>query len=164
MALENSDLRIGCAARVKALVDAIRSIPPELSPVKRASTQAIREQVYHGYEQPLARARGGVRLWGKYEHDRPWSIGAAELVRSGQAVKGRRMLERDHVWEATGIVRELMARPRTAEETAELLDAMLMTCTVLTDEHMRLGRVPRDLTGWKRYEHAGIAVVERLEV
>lgn len=153
-------LRGRCAAGVKALVDAIRAIPPELAPVRRASTQAVREQIYHGFERPLARARGGPRLWGKYEQDRAWSVAAVDLVRSGRAVCGQRMLNRDHVWEAALIVSELLGEERSVSETAELLESRLVTCTVLAEEHALLGRVSRDVVGWDRYRVAGVAIVE----
>jgi hypothetical protein len=153
-----ADLRVECASRVSALVNAIRSIPPGLAPVKRASTQAIREQIYYGYEVPLSSARGGERLWGKYEHDRPWSVAAASLVRSGAAERGKRQLNREHVWEIADTVTELLAQSRSPEDTADLLDTRLVTCTVLAEEHARLGRVPKCLVGWERYEHAGIPV------
>lgn len=91
----SADLRIDLAAKVVALVDAIRNIAPELAPVKRASTQAIREQVYYGYEVPLARARGGPRWWGKYEETArgrrrqpPWSdrVMQSEAAASSTAI------------------------------------------------------------------------------
>lgn len=157
-----SDLRLESAARVAALVDAIRAIPPELAPVKRATTQAIREQIYHGYEMPMARARGGRRLWGKYEEDRPWSVEASSLVLSGEAERGTRALNRDHVWEAATIVTELLERSRTPDETADLLDLRLVTCTVLAAEHAALGRVPAGYVGWERYKWAAIAVTDTL--
>jgi len=49
------------------------------------------------------------------------------------------------------VVWELLAVQRTVEETADLLDARLITCTVLSDEHRRLGTGD----GWGRYEQAG---------
>lgn len=150
--------RVERAARVAALTDALRAIPPELAPVERARTIAIREQVYFGYELPLSRARGARRLWGKYEEDRPWTVAAAELVASGRAVKGEWQLNREHVFEAAKLVKELLERQRTPLETADLLDERLVTCTVLASEHAALNRVPHALTGWQRYEAAGIEV------
>lgn len=156
MSSASTHLRIDLAAKVAALVDALRDIPPDLAPVKRATTQAIREQIYYGYEVPLARARGGPRWWGKYEEDRPWSDEAASLVRSGEAKRGQSLLNRDHVWEAATIVGELLEQARSPEETADLLDLRLVTCTVLASEHALLGRVSSDLVGWARYRQAGI--------
>jgi hypothetical protein len=39
-----------------ALADALRNIPSELAPCRSASLVALREQVYYGWEQLLARA------------------------------------------------------------------------------------------------------------
>ena len=75
---------------------------------------------------------------------------------SGVVVRGTRQLEREHVEPVGRIVADLLAVPRTAEETAVLLEARLLTCTVLADHHRRLGRAPGD--GWQLYEAAGIAV------
>jgi hypothetical protein len=66
------------------------------------------------------------------------------------------MLERDHVEPVSRIVDDLLAVRRSPEQTAALLDARLITCTVLTDEHRRLGRAHGE--GWQRYTAAGIAV------
>lgn len=127
-----------------------------MKPVKRATTQAIREQIYHGYELPLARARGGARVWGKYEEDRPWTHEAAARYLSGDLKRGQRLLNRDHVWEAAGIVGELLGQQRNPQETADFLDQRLVTCTVLASEHAALGRVPGAVVGWDRYRFAGI--------
>lgn len=154
--------RLERSATVVALVDALRSIPPESAPSARAVTQAVREQIYFGYEKPMAKARGALTVWGKYECDRPWSVAAAELFTSGTAQRGQRLLNRDHVWPVGAVVRELMACERSVEATADLLDQRLVTCTVLASEHAKLGRVPRELTGWERYEAAEISVVDRL--
>jgi hypothetical protein len=149
-------LRLSCAARIAALTDALRNIPAELAPCRRASLVAVREQVYFGWEQPLARAGGRMPLFGKYERDGWWSEAAAGLVRSGGVARGKRLLERDHVEPVSRIVDDLLAVRRTPEQTAALLEARLITCTVLADEHRRLGRVQGD--GWQRYAAAGIAV------
>jgi hypothetical protein len=57
------------------------------------------------------------------------------------------------------VVWELLAVQRTVEETADLLDARLITCTVLSDEHRRLGTGD----GWGRYEQAGITIQRGLD-
>jgi hypothetical protein len=115
---------------------------------------ALREQVYFGWEQPLARARGGPLIFGKYEAWGWWSDAAAALVRSGAALRGDRQLERDHVEPVSQIVADLLEVPRTAEEIAQLLEQWLITCTVVAEEHRRLGRARGD--GWARYDAAGI--------
>lgn len=150
------DLRLDCAAKVAALVDAIRSIPPELSPRRRARTQAIREQIYHGYERPLAKARGASRVLNVYEEDRAWSDAAADLVLLNGARRGTKQFARDHVVEIESIVEELFEKPRNPADTADLLDKALVTCTVLTAEHALLGKVPSNFVGWDRYTKAGI--------
>jgi hypothetical protein len=147
-------LRISCAARVAALADALRDIPPELAPCRRASLVALREQVYYGWEQPLARARGAQRIFGKYETNGWWSEAAAALVVSGAAVRGTRQFERDHVEPVSHLVADLLVVRRSAAETAALLEERLVTCTVLADEHRRLGRARG--AGWARYHAAGI--------
>lgn len=152
--VEFADLRLHCAARVAALADAIRGIPPELAPVRRASTVAIREQIYFGWERPMASARGVTYIHGKYEVEGWWSVAAARLVNDGLAQRGQRMLEREHVMPASEIVREVLAEPRNPEQTADLLDQGLVTCTVLAEEHRRL----RGGGGWERYAAAGITV------
>lgn len=151
--------RLERAATVKALVDAIRSIPSELSPTRRARTQAIREQIYHGYEVPMARHRNAARLWSKYEYDRPWSLKAVMLAESGALQRGKNMLNRDHVWEAAHVVDELMERDRSVEETADLLDQRLETCTVTHEEHRALRKKQVD-TGWARYRSLKIAYAQ----
>ncbi|MDQ6803711.1 MAG: hypothetical protein M3065_01815 [Actinomycetota bacterium] len=151
-----AELRVACAARVSALVAALRGIPDELAPCRRAAAVAVREQIYYGWEQPLARASHARLLFGKYERDGWWSTAAAELVRSGGVVQGTGQLARDHVEPVRRIVADLLAVPRTPEETAALLDTRLLTCTVLADEHRRLERAPGD--GWQRYAAAGVAV------
>lgn len=148
------DLRTKCAARVVALVDALRSIPVELAPCSRAKGVAVREQIYYGWERPLASARGAKCLNGKYEVDGWWSVNAADLVNSGHFQPHTRQLEREHVEPMADIVQELLASQRTIDETADLLDSRLVTCTVLSAEHRRLGKG----TGWGRYEQTGIAV------
>jgi hypothetical protein len=153
---ELDHLRLSCAAKIAALADALRDIPAELAPCRRARLVAIREQVYFGWEHPLARAGGRLPLFGKYERDGWWSEAAAELVRLGGAIAGKRLLERDHVEPVSRIVDDLLAVRRTPEETAALLEARLITCTVLADEHRKLGRAPGE--GWERYAAAGIAV------
>ena len=149
-----NELRLRGAERIAALADALRAIPPHLAPVRRASTVAIREQIYYGYEAPVARARGDRLLFGKYEIDSWWSEAAAELVRSGAAARGGRHLEREHVEPLGKIAEELLAAPRTPAEIVDLLESRLITCTVLPSEHRRL----RSGSGWERYEAAGIAV------
>lgn len=148
---------------MRAIVEAIRGIDPDLRPVKRAVTQAIREQIYHGYERSLAKARGNPHVWSKYEEDRHWSKAAADRVLSGKAERGKRELNRDHVFTAASLVDELLERQRTIIETADLLDLRLVTCTVLAKEHADLGKAPKDLSGWDRYRWAGITVLDRLE-
>lgn len=155
MAAQLNELRLECGARIAALTDALRSIPTGLAPVRRASTVAVREQIYYGYEVPVARARGNRVLFGRYELDGWWSVAAAELVRSGEAMRGGRHLERDHVEPVGKIAEELLACRRAPEEIVELLETRLMTCTVLAEEHRRLARAG---SGWGRYEAAGIAV------
>lgn len=137
-----------------ALADALRGIDKDLAPCRRASVVALREQVYFGWEQPMARGRGGPLIFGKYEAWGWWSDAAAALVGSGAALRGTRQLERDHVEPLSQIVADLLEVPRTAEETAELLEQRLITCTVLAEEHRRLGRTRGD--GWARYDAAGI--------
>jgi len=148
-----------CAARLVALVDALRSIPEELTPCSRAKVVAVREQIYYGWERPLAAARGVAYVASKYEVDGWWSLGAAALVNSGQFQPRTRQLEREHVEPVSRVVRELLAVQRTVEETADLLDARLLTCTVLSDEHRRLGTGD----GWGRYEQAGITIQRGLD-
>ena len=41
---------------------------------------AVREQVYYGWEKPLALAQGGPLIFGKYEAYGWWSEAAAALV------------------------------------------------------------------------------------
>jgi hypothetical protein len=115
---------------------------------------ALREQVYFGWEQPMARARGAQLIFGKYEADGWWSEAAAALVGSGAAVRGTRQLERDHVEPVSQIVADLLEVPRSAAETAALLEERLVTCTVLAEEHRRLGRT--EAVGWARYDAAAI--------
>lgn len=152
--------RLSEAEAVKAVVDAVRSIP---NMVKRARTVAIREQIYHGYEMRLARARGGVMTFSKYEHDRHWSRRARDDVRAGKIARGDRQLNRDHVLAAASLVEELLAESRTVEETADLLDARLITCTVTADAHGDLGRVPKSRTGWARYDDCNIEVLRTFD-
>jgi hypothetical protein len=114
----------------------------------RAKVQAIREQIYYGWEKPLA----GAPFAGKYERDGWWSEAAAELVLSNRFAASRWQLARDHVWPVSGVVHELLAKPRTREETAALLTERLVTCTLLTEEHARL----RGEDGWARYTRAEI--------
>lgn len=147
-------VRLHCAAKVVALVEAIRSIPADLAPCSRAKTQAVREQIYYGWERPMAVARGVTYVASKYEVDGWWSIAAAELVNAGGFQRSTRQLEREHVEPVGAIVADLLAVPRTVEATADLLDARLITCTVLAEEHRRLGSVG----GWDRYAQAGIAI------
>jgi len=147
-------LRISCAAKVAALADALRGIPHDLAPCRRASLVALREQVYFGWEQPMARARGAQLVFGKYEADGWWSKAAAALVSSGAAVRGTRQLERDHVEPVSQIVADLLEVPRSAAETAALLEERLVTCTVLAEEHRRLGGT--ESVGWARYEAAEV--------
>lgn len=147
-------LRHECAARVVALVDALRAIPEDLQPVLRAKTVAVREQIYFGWERPMAASRGITYIAGKYEVEGWWSVAAAELVNSGGFSPRTRQLEREHVEPMSLLVRELIAAPRTVDETAEFLDARLVTCTVLAAEHRALGVGH----GWERYELAGIPI------
>lgn len=147
-------LRLHCAARLAALCDAIRSIPEDLKPCSRSQVQAVREQIYYGWERPLAAARGAVYIAGKYEVDGWWSVSAAALVNTGQFQPRTRLLEREHVEPVSKVVWDLLAVQRGAAETADLLDARLLTCTVLSDEHRRL----RSGEGWGRYEAAGVIV------
>jgi hypothetical protein len=49
---------------------------------------------------------------------------------------------------------DLLATPRSAEETANLLDRRIVTCTVLATEH----RLLRKGEGWDRYAIAGVEV------
>jgi hypothetical protein len=149
-----SVLRLGFAARIAALCDALRDIPEELAPCARARVVAVREQVYYGWELPLSRARGDKLLFGKYELDGWWSVAAANLVLEGKAVRGRRQLEREHVNPAADWVNELLATRRLPEAVAALLDECLVTCTVLAAEH----RLLRRGAGWQRYGDAGIKI------
>jgi len=146
--------RISCAAKVAALADALQGIPHALAPCRRASLVALREQVYFGWEQPMARARGAQLVFGKYEADGWWSEAAAALVSSGAAVRGTRQLERDDVEPVSRIVAGLLEVPRSAAETAALLQERLVTCTVLAEEHRRLGRI--EGVGWARYNAAEV--------
>jgi hypothetical protein len=134
--------------RIAALCDALRGIPARLEPCSRAKVQAVREQIYYGWEKPQA----GVLIAGKYERDRWWSEAAAELVLSDRFAASGWQLARDHVWPVSGVVHELLDKPRTREETAALLRERLVTCTLLTEEHARL----RGEDGWARYARAGI--------
>lgn len=147
-----------CAARLVALVDAIRSIPDEVAPCSRAKVVAIREQIYYGWERPLAQALEARCLEGKYEVDGWWSVAAAELVNSGRFQPRTRQLEREHVEPIAPLVHDLLAIPRSASETADLLDRRIVTCTVLAAEH----RLLRKGEGWDRYENAGVAVQKGL--
>ncbi|MGQ0631582.1 MAG: hypothetical protein ACT4P1_11100 [Sporichthyaceae bacterium] len=146
--------RLHCAAKIVALVEAIRGIPDDLAPCSRAKSVAVREQIYYGWERPLAAARGAAYVASKYEVDGWWSVAAAELVNSGGYQRSTRQLEREHVEPVGAIVADLLAVPRTVGATADLLDARLVTCTVLADEHRRLGAG----SGWDRYTKAGIAI------
>ncbi len=143
-----------CAAKVAALADALRGIPHDLAPCRRACLMALREQVYFGWELPLARARGAQLVFGKYEADGWWSEAAAALVSSGAAMRGTRQLERDHVEPVSQIVVALLEVPRSAAETAALLEERLVTCTVLAEEHRRLGGTAG--VGWARYDAAQV--------
>lgn len=100
------------------------------------------------WEKPLA----GALIAGKYERDGWWSEAAAEPFLSDRFAAGNWQLARDHVWPVSGVVHELLAKPRTREETAALLTERLVTCTLLTDEHARL----RGHDGWARYTGGGI--------
>jgi hypothetical protein len=154
-----SELRTLCAAKLVALVDALRSIPEDLTPCSRSRVVAVREQIYYGWERPLAAARRAAYVASKYEVDGWWSVRAAELVNSGQFLPRTRQLEREHVEPVSLLVWELLAAQRTVEETADLLDARLVTCTVLSEEHRLLGAGE----GWGRYEQAGITVQHGLD-
>jgi hypothetical protein len=59
-------------------------------------------------------------------------------VNSGGFRPRTRKLEREHIEPVGQIVADLLAVPRTVDETAELLESRLITCTVLTEEHRRL--------------------------
>jgi hypothetical protein len=157
--VELGDLRTLSAARVVALVDALRAIPEDLTPCSRSRVVAVREQIYYGWERPLAAMREVAYVAGKYEVDGWWSVDAAALVNSGQFQPRTRQLEREHVEPVSRVVWDLLATQRTVEQTADLLDARLTTCTVLTDEHRRL----RTGEGWGRYALAGIAVQRGLD-
>ena len=146
------DLHLLCAARIAALTDAFRSIPDELAPCARARVVSVREQIYYGWELPLARAVGHRLLHGKYEIDGWWSIGAADLVRNDRVIRGGRQLEREHVNPVAEVVNDLLAVHREPYEVAALLEEQLVTCTVLSEEHRRL----RPGAGWQRYRDAGI--------
>ena len=148
------ELRLSCAAKIAALADALRDIQPDLAPCPRASLVAVREQIYFGWEHPLAHAEGKVLLFDKYERDSWWSKAAAELVQSGGVTRGNRLLERDHVEPISVIVHDLLAVRRTPEDTAALLQERLVTCTVLTSEHRCLARAHGK--GWERYADVGI--------
>lgn len=101
------------AERIAALCDALRGIPARIEPCSRAKVQAVREQIYYGWEKPQA----ALLIAGKYERDGYWSKAAAELVLSGRFVASKWQLARDHVWPVSGVVHELLAMPRTPEET-----------------------------------------------
>lgn len=53
------------AARIAALCDALRDIPAPLAPCSQAKVQAVKEQIYYGWEKPQA----GELIAGKYERD-----------------------------------------------------------------------------------------------
>lgn len=142
------------AERIVALCDALRGIPARLEPCSRAKVQAVREQIYYGWEKP----RAGTLIAGKYELDGYWSEAAAKLVSSGGFAARKWQLARDHVWPVSGVVHELLARHRTPAETEALLRERLLTCTLLTEEHARL----RGEDGWGRYARAGITVRQGL--
>jgi len=156
---ELAALRLHCAARLAALCDAIRSIPADLKPCSRSQVQAVREQIYYEWERRLATARGAVYIAGKYEVDGWWSVDAAALVNSGQFQPRTRVLEREHVEPVSKVVWDLLAVQRTPEETADLLDARLLTCTVLAEEH----RLLRAGEGWGRYEAAAVSIQRGLD-
>jgi hypothetical protein len=82
------------------------------------------------------------------------SVAAADLVNAGQYLPRTRQLEREHVEPVSLLVWDLLATERTVDETTDLLDARLVTCTVLSEEHRLLGSGD----GWARYEEAGITV------
>lgn len=125
-------------------------IPAPLAPCSRAKVQAVREQIYYGWEKPQA----GELIAGKYEHDGWWSEAAAELVLSNRFSASSWQLARDHVRPINGIVHELLARQRTPERTAAFLGEQLETCTLLAEEHRRL----HGQDGWERYKRAEISV------
>jgi hypothetical protein len=142
--------QLEAAERIAALCDALRNIPARLAPCHRAKVQAVREQIYYGWEKPQA----GELIAGKYERDGWWSEAAAALVISDGFVASKWQLARDHVRPVGGVVHELLDKPRSPAETAAFLQAQLETCTLLTEEHARL----RGQDGWDRYTRAGISV------
>src|SRR4051794_38536185 len=120
---EMNALRLRCAERIAALTDALRSIPAALAPVRRASTGAVGEQIFYGYETHVGRAQAKRLLHGKYELDGWWSEAAAELVRSGRAAPRQRLLARDHVEPIGQIAADLLAKPHSPAQIVELLEA-----------------------------------------
>jgi hypothetical protein len=147
------ELRLSCARRSKR--SPMRCGTYRLtSHFAAASMVAIREQIYFGWEFPLARTKGRMPPFGKYERDGWWSEVAAALVTSGNASQGKRLLERDQIEPVSLIVGDLLRVCRSPEETSELLQERLVTCTVLVGEHGRLGQAMGD--GWQRYDSAGI--------
>ncbi len=103
--------RLEAAERVAALCDALRNIPLRLQPCSRAKVQAVREQIYYGWEKQVS---AGALIAGKYERDGWWSHAAAELVLSDRFVAKTWQLARDHVWPVSGVVHELLDKPSTA--------------------------------------------------
>lgn len=80
---------------------------------------------------------------------------AAKLARSGTLTRGQRSpFRRDHVNEIVTITSVLLAEPHSPEDVVALLDAKLITCSVLNEEDNLLGRGD----GWQRYRVAKIAV------
>jgi hypothetical protein len=97
----------------------------------RATTVAIREQIYYGYEAPMSRARGDRLLFGRYEIDGSWSEAVADLLANEQLTRGSRLPERDHVEPVGEIAKDLPAAARTAQQIVELMERRLMIYTLL---------------------------------
>jgi len=142
--------RLEAAGRIAALCDALRNIPAPFAPCWRAKVQAVREQIYYGWEKPQA----GELIAGKYERDGWWSEAAAALVLSNRFAASSRQLARDHVRPVKNIVHELLDKHMSREQTAAFLAEQLETCTLLAEEHALL----RGQDGWERYKRAEISV------
>ena len=97
------ELRLSCAAKIAALADALRDIQPDLAPCPRASLVAVREQIYFGWEHPLAHAEGKVLLFERVRARQLVVQGCGRAsVQSGGVTRGNRLLERDHVEPISG--------------------------------------------------------------
>jgi hypothetical protein len=74
------------------------------------------------------------------------------------APKGAK-LQHEHVTTRKHLVNSILQHPERAREIA----ARAVGCVITKEEHQRLTRITREqphLTGWQRYEAAGIEVVD----